>query len=371
MQSVDDNRIGWEEAESLARDAIIILDEKHPARSGLGREIETVSFLRFGQVKSSILETERFRGIEISDTLAYVFNFRDSLGYAIISKDDRAEVALLALTKKGSLINGRTNNPGLKMFLRRMEGYVLESIVKSEETKRKGIKKDRAMVSMPRSPVFVGPLIPVEWGQHQPFWNNLKNTSCASGHDLAGCVATALAQLMTYYESPSAIDGVTYDWTLLSGFKHWNDFNTSTTATNMVANLFQQIGTGINMRYGCDVSTAFMFNAYAYLLNLGYSSAYGFPYMQNYSLISAIVNIGGCAPLLAFGCDYYIGGCHAWIMDGYMTYNNYAGHALYFIHNNWGWDGYDNGYYFSVMWSDDFGAGGYSFEDVTIGVFYN
>jgi hypothetical protein len=315
--------------------------------------VNSVSALLFGEVKSSMMKSKEYSGIEISDTLAYVFNFGDSSGYAIISKDSRVESPLLAITEKGSLVNGKTDNPGLKIFLKRLEGYMLESIAKyGKEGGLEAVAKE-GPVDIGPNDTLIRPLVSVEWGQDEPFNNNLKHDNCgttSNGRVWAGCVATAVAQIMSYWEHPAG-----YDWILLNKYKHKKDFeiNSATDSKDemkekvktgvKVAILFQNIGTGVKMNYDCNGSGTSSAKALSYLVSKGFSSETLAPYSIKpfiKEFAKYIVSPSSKRrPFMARGCNLG-GGCHAWIIDGIAQKAD-----SYYVHNNWGWDGTDNGYF--------------------------
>jgi len=353
------NRIGMAEAMSQVERAIDFLDKEHPLESKLSRTVNSVSILYFGEIKSSMMKSGKYDALDISDTLAYVFNFEDSLGFVIISNDKRIENPLLAFTKKGSLVNGETDNPGLMIFLERLEGYVLESIAKSgskTEEQRAIDVAQRWIYSGPPLDTVVRPLVPVEWGQGKPFNSAVGgqcNNSTGNNKYWAGCIATAVAQIMSYWEYPATLGGNSYSWALLNHYKHGSDFEPSPTDNAMdklmkklarydVADLFQRIGTGVKMDYGCDGSGATSANTLAFLKSKGFALSGNLIY----NLAFARLYLQAHLPLMATGCDLnYAKGnkCHAWVIDGLAIDSN---SNSYYIHNNWGWgDSHGNGYY--------------------------
>jgi len=163
------NRVSADEAISQVDEVIAFLDREHPSESRSNRAVNSVSVLLFGgDVKSSILKSDEYRALGISDTLAYVFNFKDSLGYVIVSNDKRIDSPLLAFVKKGSLVNGNTDNPGLALFLKMLESYVLKSITEFDKTAEQRVTAQKGPATVPLDTI-VKPLVPVEWGQHEPF----------------------------------------------------------------------------------------------------------------------------------------------------------------------------------------------------------
>ncbi|MCL2218833.1 MAG: C10 family peptidase [Chitinispirillia bacterium] len=363
MQNADD-RISMEKAVVQVKEIIAYLNEKHPSEFGSKRDVESVSFLFTGRVKSPVISAEEYKINNISDTLAYVFNFKDSLGYVIISFDARVESPLIAFTKQGSLVNGGTNNPGLVLYLERMEGYIIESIVKSGKTDS-GARAVSSRANFPLSfssssrNTPVGPLLKVNWGQDAPYNNNLvaPPRQCPSGRYVTGCVATAAAQIMSHWGHPAAMGGVSYNWTLLNQNPYWFNFDTSTTARNMVAHLFKQIGDGVNMQYGCDASGATLTNLQSFLMSVGYNT----PGFINYDAWYIRNNIDAGIPVLAEGCSSTAPGCHAWVIDGYVL-GHTGSYGVILMHHNWGWDGADNGFYMSYSLKPDI----YHFQNITV-----
>jgi len=351
------NRIDMKEAMSQVEEAIAFLDKEHPSESKSIRAVNSVSILRFGDVKSSIMKSKEYAALDISDTLAYVFNFGDSSGFAIISNDVRIESPLLAFAEKGSLVNGETDNPGLKLFLERLEGYMLESIAKygkAGEEKAMGIG-DYFTRPTPLDTI-VRPLVPVKWGQAKPFNNNLAYGNCpntGNGKYPAGCVATAVAQIMSYWEYPPNMGGIGYNWKRLNFFKDSSYFEALPTddiiastakgfARAMVADLFQRISTSININFYCKGSGAYPSTALAFLASKGFSTQN----LKPYDLSTVRDGLLLKRPFMATGCPNE-GKCHTWVIDGLAKNSNNS----YYIHNNWG---VNNGFYDSYSLSGVF-----------------
>jgi hypothetical protein len=380
------NRISMEDAINLAEEAKILLDEESPLKSRLNRAVNSVSALVFGDVKASAMKSGKYKDLGVSDTLAYVFNFGDSSGYVIISNDKRVENPLFAFTKKGSLVNGKTDNPGLALFLERLEGYVLESIAKSE----KGDEKKEVMAVAQKGPVnpaslsiriLVNPLVPVEWDQDDPFNNNLEHRGCSpwpsNGKVPTGCAATAAAQIMSYWKYPtSIIDGTIYDWTVLNNRKHSDDFYPPNTPYNafsnayaraMVADLFQRIGTGVKMKYDCKVSLAYLDTTLIFLVSKGFT-LYGNTYLRDYSLALVQTALESRIPLMAIGCNNgNTNDCHIWVIDG-LARKKILSLPIgdYYLNNNWGWNGRDNGFFLSGVFDPNV----FNFKNIRIGSVY-
>jgi hypothetical protein len=145
---------------------------------------------------------------------------------------------------------------------------------------------------------------------------------------------------------------------LLNKYKHKDDFVIHATDSEkekkykkmfgeMAADLFQDIGKGVNMKYGCDTSLASIRNAINFLTAKFFFASDMGPYYILGPKFSVIIEAGLIVGsiFMAYDCDSNKG-CHFWIIDG-MAQKNGSLH----IHNNWGWDGDANGYYLSSVFN--------------------
>jgi len=237
------NRINANEAVEQANWVVDFLNSEEP---GISRKIKSVSALASDDIEFAA--ELKSNGIEVPDTLIYVVNFDDSLGFAIISADTRIEGPILAFTGSGSLINS-IDNPGVAIFLEHLEDYMLNSIIEAErqknslvdglmeklnvETSTKATSSD--LIPIPFDPSRmsevtrirnkIDPLVPVEWGQGSPFNRNLEDKGCygdntaKNGKVWAGCVAVAVAHIMSRWEYPSQIGNYSFNWAELNKYK--------------------------------------------------------------------------------------------------------------------------------------------------------
>ena len=212
----------------------------------------------------------------------------------------------------------------------------------------------------PRNTTSVNPMLTTTWGQ-QPLYNDLCPDS-AGVHAVAGCTATATAQVMKYWNWPvmgtgsySYVDDnfgtqsanfgtTTYNWSLMP-----NALTTSSTAAevNAVATLIYHVGVAVEMDYGISASGAYT-NSYGYsdlpcsenaLKDyFGYKSTLYSVYKSQetdaswIAVLTSELNAG--RPIIESG---HGGGGHAFVCDGYD--NN----GLF--HINWGWRGSYDGYF--------------------------
>lgn len=205
--------------------------------------------------------------------------------------------------------------------------------------------------------VVVGPLLSTTWSQ-SPYYNNLC-PGTGSNKAVTGCVATAMGQIMRYWQWPLQGHGhhsyvanyaqygyadygtqyadfgsATYNYNAMPNAL---TSNSSSIQVGQIAQLLYHCGVSVNMMYGPNASGANSENVPAAMQNyFGYKSS-TFQYKNGES---AWVN-GLKAQLNADRPVYYSGsgddGGHAFVCDGYDEDN--------YFHFNWGWQGSYNGYF--------------------------
>jgi len=204
-----------------------------------------------------------------------------------------------------------------------------------------------------------GPLTQTTWGQGVGYNDAVPHTGCSNysnGRAPTGCVATAMAQIMRYYQAPSS-----YAW---SGMPNGS-------GSTAIANLMVDIGNAVDMDWGCNGSSADTKNdaAPAFINDFNYSAAS----YASYSQITVTNEIDGNHPVILKGgrnnkwwiFNVYDDG-HAWVCDGYRRtqyyeceQNPYTGeffptqtYSSLYLHMNWGWgNGLHNGYYAFDNWN--------------------
>jgi len=356
-------------------------------------KVKSISAMR----SSQIVKNREVKGIDIPDTLAYVFNFDDSAGFAIVSADERIGTPVLAFTTKGSF-NRETDNPGMALFLKMLDAYLINSITEAEQQKDSLLNSihnklntdDIANIS-PKAATTdcstpgmcierVGPLIEVKWGQLWPFNDSIPPASACSinnivnngilhhnynpgGRYLTGCVATATTQIISYWRYPD-LNGYFLNGMPMPGHFGWGymvdketkqDFYNMSATTGLgqaiknwfiqaIGQVFAKIGTNVGMFYGCDGSSAYSQDALNYLSSLGFLvSSFG---NYNYAQIKSYLSSGYYGRLVyTRGCDVEKG-CHAWVIDGYMSITISNTGEQKFVYSNWGWDGRENGWFY-------------------------
>ena len=190
----------------------------------------------------------------------------------------------------------------------------------------------------------VDPLLTTQWGQGYPF--NLQITN----NYPAGCVATAMAQIMNFHQWP-----LRYNWA-----------NMSTSYPNVIASFFKEIGSSVHMSYGKDGSSASNQNAYnAFVNNYNYKAQ-----LVDHSDSKINQDLKNRNPVYMYGSEG--NAAHAWVCDGVNIYQygeevsavmlfpvgkpGLVDECAYFVgrinsytsdyyHMNWGWDGINDGWF--------------------------
>lgn len=200
------------------------------------------------------------------------------------------------------------------------------------------------------------------WGQGDPYNRmcpSLKNERCVTG-----CVATAMAQVMKFYQYPAkGIGNANYTTRTnniflkkdLSIEYRWEDMLDDYTVSytpqqaDAVADLMYSCGLSVEMDY-CTSSQGGS-GAYqsdlitAYVKNFGYDKDAAFITRDNCSLMDwntlLTHELDQGRPVNYAGHSYRDGG-HSFVIDGYRMSE---GNKYPDYHINWGWNGSCNGYY--------------------------
>jgi hypothetical protein len=296
------------------------------------------------------------------DTLLYYFNFTDNSGFAIINANKRAD-PFICVTESGHYY--KENGSGIPP----VDEY-LNHVKEQLRFNPAEIEPDPPYIPYSYEVdvydgSYIEPLLKTKWGL-----SGVYGAYCPNG--LSGCVATAIAQILAYYEYPSIITLSTDIWGFMSGtilplnwyLINFHKVNHSTSSAcnpvhYQISTLLRDIGENVNMEYGIDESVAFSSDVPAALEHYGYLS-------DSYTEASIPIikaSLDNYRPVYMRGWSEYDGG-HAWVADGYKDYrlyrNTYAqaypapGYYLvntefieevHALHINWGWDGVCNGYF--------------------------
>lgn len=372
-------------------------------------------------VKKALPAKKMVRKATATEDLYYLYENENGEGWVIVAAND-AMTPILAYSETGHFRTDNMPNNIKKWlgkyndFTRRIEA---DGVVASEEAKtawkalRKGTQAQAAVV--------VGPLVQTTWDQDSPYWNSCPGTGNNKAY--TGCVATAMAQVMNYWEWPvqgtgshsyrpldpnTGRNSSRYTSTLSANFGNttyeWNNMldsyagNYTTAQATAVATLMYHCGVATEMMYGNDADggsgtytvnygdwtwgistngeggcaqnalyTFFKYKKPTGYMRDGYTEQ-GVKYYDSWTdaawkqMIKDELDLQH--PIMYGGASDQ--GGHSFICDGYRSDD--------YFHFNWGWSGSNDGYYkLSNLAPGGGGAGGGSYDfsedqDVIIGI---
>ena len=308
--------------------------------------------------KSEVFIKESF--LKKSDTntpLFYIYNMAPK-GFVIISAQRNA-FPILGYSFEG-FYDDKIDNPGFRYFMNLYSRQIIEitnsKIIpdpKSEEfwNKYSDIYFTPAEKGNTKA---VAPMVFSTWNQDK-YYNELcpADAGGPDGHTYAGCVATALGQLMYYHRWPlSGTGSYTYNHptygTISADFGsstyNWDLMTNSLTSSNLeVAKLLFHLGVSVDMDFGPNGSG--MWNhkgAYTLKTYFKYCPETRYVFRDSTTLnwdSLIITNLDQKKPLYYAGwADYTFTSGHAFVCDGYQTTD--------FFHFNWGWGSTYDGYFY-------------------------
>lgn len=296
----------------------------------------------------------------------YIFNMEKG-GFVIVAGDDRVPEIL------GYSEHGKMDLEHAPSNVRWLLDYYSQYINSLDE--RSTADKVR---KAPDPRPAITPMITTTWAQESPY-----NEQCPildGQHCLTGCVATAMAQVMNYYQWPnqtinvipgytSLMNGIdvsaqpitTIDWDkMLNQYNSWEDYNKE--QTDAISNLMLLCGTSVKMEYGLDASHAINGIIPIALINtFNYDGGARIVFRDGFSdedWEDIIYNeLQNGRPVIYGGESAFDGEGHAFVCNGYAD-------GLYYINWGWGYDGIYDGYFTLSM--EPMGKEGYSYNQTAI-----
>lgn len=288
-------------------------------------------------------------------------------GYVLVSAEESTSKAVLAYSDAPLPASEEDYPEPMKYWL---EEYARQV----EFLRQQGTSPQKGLSNAAQGAVVVAPLLgETEWNQDAPY-----NNYCpVKGEEIcpAGCTATALAQIMRFYQWPKQGTGkIEYEWynTFLEA-----DFSKSTyrwdlmkdnydvevssqESQDAVAKLMSDIGLALKMDYDPSGSGAYNKDIPHVLVdNFGYDK--GIVYAERPTGESGYVKGDSWDQMLCKELDegrpiFYSGGGHSFVCDGYDSEG--------YFHFNFGWGGYCNGWFVTIAIKPDDGSKGYTNQAV-------
>ena len=283
---------------------------------------------------STIVYTQMMPG---SDRAAfYIVNVGDN-AFVLVSADDVAQQVLGYSFNRNFPVkaDGSIELPAhIKGFLEDLAAQVKVAVNDGGRTKAVMHQAPRRAANLPES---VDPLITTTWDQGQ-YYNALcpVDAEGPGNHVWAGCVATAMAQIIKFWE-PTQKRGRHNYTTDKYGFLEVNFAESSFDYANMpnaltaesteaqvnaVAKLMYQCGVACNMEYGPKESGSYDTEARAALINyFGFNPDMGFAEKRNFTTedwnTMLRENLAAHHPVMYSGRKGKVG--HSFICDGYKV----------------------------------------------------
>ncbi len=359
-------------ADKASQVGMNFMKQKHTYITMRGEPLKMYKSVELTQVTNRSVDNQHF----------YVFNLNDNQGWVLVADNDRC-IPILGYSKSGEFVTD--NLPAnIEDWLTGISSeiqYIIDNDIVTDEKTTSLWKELFSGIStefINRGEKVVNPLVQTRWNQ-APYYNDHCPYDNQYGErTVTGCVATAMAQVLKYWNYPEVGSGshsysTSSYGTLYANFGGtqyaWNNMpNRVTSPNNAVATLMYHCGVSVDMSYGVAEtggSGAYVISSYtnsencaefAFKNYFGYkSSAHG--EMKDNTSDSQWKNmlrtdLNASRPLVYAG---FGNGGHCFVCDGYDNSDMF--------HFNWGWDGQNDGFYsLSALNPGSGGAGGGSYS---------
>lgn len=320
------------------------------------------------------------------EALYYVFNINSNDGFVIITADDAAHPILGYSTERQFKIPAANTTISYWMKKRKKEIIAVKAanIVATEYITREWAGDFSANNNLTKisqrnnglnsvAATSVAPMVQTTWDQ-SPYYNALcpggvGNDGTSASASVTGCVATAMAQVMKFWNYPTqGRDSSSYCDCTSGGYTDtygtlsanygattysWSAMPLNVSSPNLaVATLMYHCGVSVDMDYDpngsgadalsietggqpCSQIALVQYFKYDSTTIQGYQKTEG--HYSDTAWVSLIkIDLNAGRPVIYEGNDSIEGG-HCWVCDGYDVNNN--------LHMNWGWSGDDDGYF--------------------------
>lgn len=364
------------------------------AEQSLGKAVEMIngkSYAKRVRGKASFVLVHTQKSARNGKALFYVFRNEGNGGFVITGGDDRAN-PVLGYTENGTYEQA-LDIPSFRSWLSSCEAAMQWLSERDDADTESNLPEHnipdqvatnadntisltipgRHYVKDASLPASVEPLLgEITWNQGDPYNRLCPFYISQTARSATGCVATAMAQVMKYWEWPIQGTGsnkytskktVTieleadfsqsvYDWdNMLDDYS--KDFTDE--QAYAVAKLMSDVGISVNMDYGQTSGTDHYYTTYAMGTYFGYNKGIQMCNRSHYTYAewnNLLQNeLAQKRPIVFGGDNLFDGSGHEFVIDGYNEDGNY--------HVNWGWGGKSNGYFdINYMDPDHQGIGG-------------
>lgn len=321
------------------------------------------------ETSSAKAKSKRVKSVSGEVPAYYVFPNGEGKGFTVVSGDDRLP-GVVGYSDKGTY--DEENLPSNYVGFMKAYEEMVGQLDNGDSRASASIAEAKALRSSGYQQPAVAPLLGnIQWNQMIPY-NNMCPMYNSTNRSVTGCVATAMAQVMMYYQYPTTLQanipayvshtknlsipqinkGERYDWAnMLPQYASYEPLNYTDAQATAVAKLMYHCGAACEMDYGsssgANVTPAILSTYFGYDSDLMQDlNRDAFTLAEWSQIMDKELSVK--RPILYSGRSS--DGGHEFVCDGT------DGNGLY--HINWGWGGYQDGYFDVTILNPDKGGAG-------------
>ncbi len=321
------------------------------------------------ETSSAKAKSKRVKSVSGEVPAYYVFPNGEGKGFTVVSGDDRLP-EVVGYSDKGTY--DEENLPSNYVGFMKAYEEMVGQLDNGDSRASASIAEAKALRSSGYQQPTIAPLLGnIQWNQMTPY-NNMCPKYNGTNRSVTGCVATAMAQVMMYYQYPKTLQanipayvshtnhlsipqinkGESYDWAnMLPQYASYEPLNYTDAQATAVAKLMYHCGVACEMDYGpssgANVTPAILSTYFGYDSDLMQDlNRDAFTLAEWSQIMDKELSVK--RPILYSGRSS--DGGHEFICDGT------DGNGLY--HINWGWGGYQDGYFDVTILNPDKGGAG-------------
>lgn len=321
------------------------------------------------EASSAKAKSKRVKSVSGEVPAYYVFPNGEGKGFTVVSGDDRLP-EVVGYSDKGTY--DEENLPSNYVGFMKAYEEMVGQLDNGDSRASASIAEAKALRSSGYQQPTVAPLLgSIQWNQMIPY-NKMCPMYNSTNRSVTGCVATAMAQVMMYYQYPKTLQtdipayvtrtnhlsipqinkGESYDWdNMLPQYASDEPLNYTDAQAAAVAKLLYHCGVACEMDYGpssgANVTPAILSTYFGYDSDLMQDLNRDVFTLAEWSQIMD-KELTAKRPILYSGRSS--DGGHEFVCDGS------DGNGLY--HINWGWGGYQDGYFDVTILNPDKGGAG-------------
>lgn len=321
------------------------------------------------EASSAKAKSKRVKSVSGEVPAYYVFPNGEGKGFTVVSGDDRLP-EVVGYSDKGTY--DEENLPSNYVGFMKAYEEMVGQLENGDSRASTSIAEAKALRGSGYQQPTVAPLLgSIQWNQMIPY-NKMCPMYNSTDRSVTGCVATAMAQVMMYYQYPESLQadipayvsrtnhlsipqinkGESYDWNnMLPQYASYEPLNYTDAQAAAVAKLLYHCGVACEMDYGpssgANVTPAILSTYFGYDSDLMQDLNRDVFTLAEWSQIMD-KELTAKRPILYSGRSS--DGGHEFVCDGS------DGNGLY--HINWGWGGYQDGYFDVTILNPDKGGAG-------------